>query len=366
MAESDLPEEVMMSILCWLPVKSLIRFTSVSKRWRFIILSDPKFATSQSNAARQRKTLGRRLIFSAEAPRLASQLVSLDLADTASFGHPSSSVRHLTLPFERLGGGPPRDVRAFRLLGSCNGLVFVAFAVSSFYIWNPATGIFKELPKPGFPHSCRELTYYGAGYLSATDDYRVFATSYGVYSDGDSYDVQKMFSSRAHVWKTIQDPCPYKASPNQAILLNEALHWVKHNVLLAFDFAQEQFRTMRVPGTDGLGFKNAGVSEGCLCVCRYLSACSVDFWVMREYGVDDSWTKLFNFSPVAPRRYEDFFVMDSCTVALKWAMGLQQALVKIDHKQEEEIGKYMLPVMLSNWYRVSMIPYQESLLWIYD
>ena len=179
MAESDLPEDVTMSILCWLPVKSLIRFTSVSKRWRFIILSDPKFATSQSNAARQRKTLGRRLIFAAEASRLASQLVSLDLADTASFGHPSSSVRHLTLPFERLGGGPPRDVRAFRLLGSCNGLVFVAFAVSRFYIWNPATGFFKELPKPGFPHSCRELTYYGAGYLSATDDYRVFATSYG-------------------------------------------------------------------------------------------------------------------------------------------------------------------------------------------
>ncbi|XP_004291544.1 PREDICTED: putative F-box protein At1g19160-like [Fragaria vesca subsp. vesca] len=37
MAVTDLPEDVMVNILSWLPVKSLIRFTSVSKRWRHIV-----------------------------------------------------------------------------------------------------------------------------------------------------------------------------------------------------------------------------------------------------------------------------------------------------------------------------------------
>ncbi|KAL6196803.1 hypothetical protein ACLB2K_032416 [Fragaria x ananassa] len=166
MAEADLPEDVIVNILCWMPVKSLIRFTSVSKRWRFIILSDPKFAASQLNRARRLKALGPRLIFLTNAP----QLGSLDLGDTASFGHPSS-VRKLSLPLER------HACRDVTILGSCNGLVCVAFDASCFYIWNPATRFFMELPEPGFPDVCQQLTFHGVGYLSATDDYRVFATS---------------------------------------------------------------------------------------------------------------------------------------------------------------------------------------------
>ncbi|XP_004308254.1 PREDICTED: F-box protein CPR30-like [Fragaria vesca subsp. vesca] len=343
MAESDLPEEVMMSILCWLPVKSLIRFTSVSKRWRFIILSDPQFAASQFEAARQRKTLVPRLIFSTNAP----QLESVDVADTASFGHPST-IRLLSLPLEQQRG-PPRDVR---LLGSCNGLVFVAFdAVSCFYIWNPATGFFKELPEPGFTNG-QELMYHGVGYLSATDDYRVFAATYGLRQDRDEDEDEdegnwveteemKMFSSRAH------------------------------GVILAFDFALEEFRTMRLPDTDdsdyeyGVNFKNVGVSEGCLCVCSKLSERSVNFWVMREYGVDDSWSKLFNFTHGVPDLYGNFLVMGSCTVASNWDMPLHQALVKIDHKQEKEIGTYIIQ---SSWHNSSlnMFSYEESLLRIND
>ncbi|KAL6196754.1 hypothetical protein ACLB2K_032368 [Fragaria x ananassa] len=120
----------MVNILCWLPVKSLIRFTSVSKRWRFIILSDPKFAASQFKAAHQQKTLGRRLIFSTDAPHLES--VNLD--DTPPYG------RKLNFPFEQT---EETDVK---LLGSCNGLVFVAVDDTNFYIWNPSTGVSMQFP----------------------------------------------------------------------------------------------------------------------------------------------------------------------------------------------------------------------------
>ncbi|KAL6202870.1 hypothetical protein ACLB2K_026574 [Fragaria x ananassa] len=48
MAVTDLPEDVMVNFLTWLPVKSLIRFTSVSKQWRFIILSGIPIQRSSS------------------------------------------------------------------------------------------------------------------------------------------------------------------------------------------------------------------------------------------------------------------------------------------------------------------------------
>ncbi|XP_004306574.1 PREDICTED: F-box protein CPR30-like [Fragaria vesca subsp. vesca] len=356
MAETELPEDVTVNILCWLPVKSLIRFTSVSKRWRFIILSDPKFASSQFNAARQRRT------FCTGAP----QLESLDVDGTASFGHPSS-VRKLSLPLERRGS---RDVT---LLGSCNGLVFLAFDSCYFYIWNPATRFFRELPDPGFPdHVCQVLTYGGVGYLSATEDYKVFATSYGLYPDGDSYvdtAQTKMFSYRAHFWKTVRGSAHYKCFA-KGILLNEALHWAKSNEIIAFDFAPEKFRTMRMPDVDDqndVAFGYVGVSEGCLCVCGYLRGGhdSVDYWVMREYGVDSSWTKLFNISSAGPGRYGDWLVMESCTVAVKGAIGFHHwLLVEIDHQQKAANGVYTVPGIINCY--PSMIPYEDTLLRIND
>ncbi|XP_062012849.1 F-box protein CPR1-like [Rosa rugosa] len=305
MAETDLPEDVILNILSWLPVKSLIRFTSVSKRFRSIILYDPKLARTQFEAACQRKTLSCRLIFHTVTRRLES----LDL-DTPSYGDISSS-RKLSFPFEE----PGSDIS---LLGSCNGLVFVAFGEVDFYIWNPATRFFMELPKPGFSDGLW-LRYYGAGYLSATDDYKVFAASYDVY--GPTREM-KMFSLRAHVWKTIQHPGHDKAS-DEGTLLNEAIHWLVGNEILAFDFAQEEFRTMRLPDhheiQDPFGVGYVGVSEGCLCVCGHRRSVAVK-------GVGGEWS-----------------------------------LVKIDHKEEEKFLVYTTGGTSFDRYR-NMIPYEESLL----
>ncbi|XP_004305239.1 PREDICTED: uncharacterized protein LOC101302094 [Fragaria vesca subsp. vesca] len=109
MAETTLPVELIVLILTWLPVKSLIRFTCVSKRFRSIILSDPKFAKSQLRAAHDRKTLTQRLLYSPTVP----ELESLDL-DSPSFDDCSSLRKH-KLPLD------PADSYALPL-GSCNGI----------------------------------------------------------------------------------------------------------------------------------------------------------------------------------------------------------------------------------------------------
>ncbi|CAB4301686.1 unnamed protein product [Prunus armeniaca] len=38
-----LPEEIIVQILCRLPMKPLIRFSSVSERWHYLIIEDPQF-----------------------------------------------------------------------------------------------------------------------------------------------------------------------------------------------------------------------------------------------------------------------------------------------------------------------------------
>ena len=152
-AGEELPEEIVLNIFSRLPVKSLIRFSSVSKRMHSIIFSDPKFARLHFKAASQHK----RLLLYPGAPKLES----LPLDDTTSFGDPSA-VRKLALPFVQAFGDH------VRFLGSCNGLVFLAFREKLIFIWNPSLGFFKQLPDLGFcPYYSysSSLCYYGVAYL---------------------------------------------------------------------------------------------------------------------------------------------------------------------------------------------------------
>ncbi|XP_024190186.1 putative F-box protein At3g16210 [Rosa chinensis] len=187
MAEATLPKEMIVLILSWLPVKLLLQFTSVSKRFHFIILSDPKFAESQFQAAREHKTLTCRLLCSTTTPRLES----LDL-ETPSFGD-RSSVRKLKLPLRP----PANDVMP---LGSCNGIVFLAIDEQIYYMWSPSTGFFKKSPDPGFSPNNKAIIVHGVGYLPATDDYIVFVGSTDFVDDKNE---GVIFSCRDHAWKTL-------------------------------------------------------------------------------------------------------------------------------------------------------------------
>ncbi|KAL6145886.1 hypothetical protein ACLB2K_056570 [Fragaria x ananassa] len=287
MEKAALPEEIIEHILTFLPVKSLIRFTCVSKRFRSIILSDPKFAQSQFQAARDRKTLDHRLLYSIDGPRFES----LDLK-TPSFGDPSS-VRKLKLPF-------PSPSSAVVLLGSCNGIVFLAFAEKIFYMWNPSTGFFKKIPHPGFSRIDNELLFYDVGYLPAADDYRVLVVSM------DCIDIKNegaIYSSKAHAWKTLEADVLSIIS-YQGTFLKEALHWLDaQDEIVAFDLTQQEehkFRKMLLPRAfEDRNFSSVGVFAGeCLSLahCPMAAADCILVWVMREYGVRDSWTKLFNLN----------------------------------------------------------------------
>ncbi|KAL6200616.1 hypothetical protein ACLB2K_030397 [Fragaria x ananassa] len=100
----DVPEDVVVRILMRLPVKSLIRFTYVSKQWRSIIISDPKFAKHQFELASQQRTLCRRFLISSyptletpnpfadDIPRLPSRFQSLEDSFNAA------SIKNLTFP----------------------------------------------------------------------------------------------------------------------------------------------------------------------------------------------------------------------------------------------------------------------------
>ncbi|XP_004292878.1 PREDICTED: F-box protein CPR30-like [Fragaria vesca subsp. vesca] len=371
---NELPQEIIESkILTRLPVKSLIRFTSVSKRWRSVILYNPKFAKSQFELASKQKSITHRILVSNS--KGSPELKCLDM-ESPWFGQSScSSCRKVCVPFEQQ---PPRECY---LLGSCNGLVFVASEDSRFYIWNPSTKFFKKLPHLGYSSDEKAvLDYYGAGYMSATDNYKVLVGYFLKKQNEEGHtEMVHIFSLEDHIWRIIDVdyfgdifPC------HQGMLSNEALHWL-HDYgdsridLVAFDLDKEEFSILQLPDldTDGTSWYRCllGVVGGCLCVSSYMDEAiaseSVDFWVMREYGVCDSWTKLFNldFSNLPVQRLLrgspcTWFATETGTVGVK-RTGNGVWFMKIDHKDKEKLGLYMI-----EGNQLYMVEYEESLVWI--
>lgn len=142
-----------------MPVKSLFRFTCLSKKWCSIILSDSNFAKSHSKTAIEQKTRGCCRLLYDNRDRLSSSELKTPL-----FGD-DSTVRKLSCPFKQR--------RGIDLLCSGNGLVCaVNYDDGNFYIWNPSTGFFKQIPDSHVSSTPYDIEYHGCGYLSATDDFK--------------------------------------------------------------------------------------------------------------------------------------------------------------------------------------------------
>ncbi|KAK9283287.1 hypothetical protein L1049_011523 [Liquidambar formosana] len=80
--------------------------------------------------------------------------------------------------------------------------------------------------------------------------------------------------------------------------VNGALHWVVHedhyySVIIYFDLAEVKFKEVPRPDSTSWGRKfDFAVLGGCICVVDNKGS-HAEVWVMGEYGVKESWTKLF-------------------------------------------------------------------------
>lgn len=94
---------------------------------------------------------------------------------------------------------------------------------------------------------------------------------------------------------------------SKGCLSNEALHWGVLDIgasfkMMSFHLAEEKFWEMPLPNLLGSPilwgdtFEIATIENSlCVCVSRHsiISDSCIAIWMMKEYGVEKSWTKLF-------------------------------------------------------------------------
>ncbi|GMP96426.1 hypothetical protein CsSME_00045082 [Camellia sinensis var. sinensis] len=283
----NFPEEIIVEVLLRLPVKSLCQFRCVSKRWLSLI-SDHHFIKTHLNRSTNEP----------EQLILISNFSDFYSVDLKSFQFRDDFVAvHLKFPPEQ---NPNRGVDIW---GSCDGLLLMLDICFSCILVNPSTRESRKLPKSSFSESKFHLNSYGLGHDSSNDDYKVVRISNHDQDANCADNMVSVYTLRTNLWRRIEGS-PYDHTvhgPSRGILVRGALHWLarkgvgsnKSTIIVSFDLADENFRDMPSPDSvdNFILVEELGVLGGCLCVlvpgygvCDYV-------WVMKEYGMRDSWIK---------------------------------------------------------------------------
>ncbi|OVA03346.1 F-box domain [Macleaya cordata] len=318
MATSIFPEEIMVDILSRLPVKSIKRFRCVCKPW-CDLFSSPNFVKMHLNHHSIEKDNLTLLVND------GCHLYTVDYDSSLSTLCDIEAVKidyPLIFPEDRYGEVDETSYplissdNGVEILGSCNGILcFTTHDNDVIFLWNPSTKEHKKLQGAGYSEyfRCSIRVPYGFGYGCKIDDYKLVSIFYN-FRFGSEVEVYTLGSNS---WKKLKN-IPYIVSSDlnrPGVLVNECLHWIaspnnglKKNrgskdskVIVSFDINDEIFLEVSHPEQldDKFG-KHLGVLGGCLCLVSSLAMDdnveSVDVWVMKEYGVRESWTKMFTIA----------------------------------------------------------------------
>ncbi|KAL7109504.1 hypothetical protein ACP275_06G179300 [Erythranthe tilingii] len=279
-AAETLPEEIIEQILLNLPVRSLLKFTSVSKSWRSLISSN--------------RFIEAHLEFSRKDPNFTHYRTISTLPP------PRNGVNHCSLPSLFNGNGHATDAvdvdfpfdfsdKSVRVMGSCNGLVCIV-THEAHLLMNTIICAFK----------------YGFGFDESTRDYKVLLVCCVFRRDSSRCETMvKVYSLSTNSWKRIEFVVEDSHGIDvSGIFVSGKLHWCKiikpePNSTFdidSFDLGSEVWGNVaQPPSCVETGFyvsQSLGVVDGCLCVFYNHPGIGVDVWVMKEYGVSESWAKI--------------------------------------------------------------------------
>ncbi|PON58783.1 F-box domain containing protein [Trema orientale] len=214
------------------------------------------------------------------------------------------------------------------VFGCENGVICFSYG-NVVYLWNPAIRKMKKFLSPSPPSPCPMRHLYGLGYHTLTDDFKVVGIppmktgGVGFYFDNNfkKGNLVGVYSLRGpSSWKTLEMPDLFFSDPNCAnhqtafcsFVLNGFIHWlvyygreIEETVLeslgiVAFDMSTEVFKLINSPpslrGLEAYTAIRMFDLSGCLSLLTFKRPGLIDMWVMKEYGVSDSWTKHFSLN----------------------------------------------------------------------
>nr|ABI30337.1 SLF-like protein 1 [Antirrhinum majus] len=303
-------QDVINEILLFSSVKSLLRFRCVSKSWCSLIKSndfiDNHLLRRQTNGnvmvvKRYVRTPERDMFsfYNINSPKLEELLPDL----------PNPYFKNIKFDYDYFY--LPQRVN---LMGPCNGLICLAYG-DCVLLSNSALREIKRLPPTPFANPegyCTDIIGYGFG-NTCNDCYKVVLIE-SVGPEDHHINIYVYYSD-TNSWRHIEDdstPIKYICHfPCNELFFKGAFHWNANSTdifyadfILTFDIITEVFKEMAYPHCLAQ-FSNSFLSlmslNECLAMVRYKEWMEepelFDIWVMKQYGVRESWTKQYVIGP---------------------------------------------------------------------
>ncbi|KAM3744574.1 hypothetical protein ACB098_06G063100 [Castanea mollissima] len=231
----SLPVHILTHILIRLPIKTIITCACVCKTWNFFIQNPTFISNHLQHSSNNNQNHNHLLLF---------------------FHDPTGFV-HWTYSYEK------------HVVATCNGLVCITTKyTNSLFLWNPCIIKFVKLPTPNLnfqTHSfCKPSL--GFGFDAKTNDYKVVI----IVND---------YKKKSSI--------PKVETKKKSI-----------NFVLAFDLGDNVFSEIAMPPRVGENSARLSILVYRNCVALIQeehSILSLNLWVMKEYAVVSSWTKVLTF-----------------------------------------------------------------------
>ncbi|KAJ9174519.1 hypothetical protein P3X46_013156 [Hevea brasiliensis] len=322
-----LPPEVLLEILVRLPAKSLLQCSCVSKLW-YSLISSPNFIFMHAHfTSTTNKNKHAQIMIRHYSRTYGKEIFTVHFNRDMSFG----DYQLLDCPVKSSNG------YLLDIVGSCNGLVCltdsgIAAATGGGYmpqlpnpkpifLWNPSLGKSMTLPLRG--NSGRRLVL-GLGFDSKSFDYKVVRIEfrYGAVSGIDIFALSENSWRRSYGAKRKVGFPSYDFLKLPQAFVNGNIHWIGYHqtkkeglnhrtlIVATFDVGNEVFGELAMPNETAhevfLPDENYQLSlvvfNRSLSLIRYdeghnpyFNRCCI--WMMNEYGMAQSWTKLYTICP---------------------------------------------------------------------
>ncbi|XP_043714787.1 F-box protein At3g07870-like [Telopea speciosissima] len=332
-------EDILINVLSKLPVKMLLRFRCVCKRWRYLISDDPYLSQLHYSHQSKSKSEQSLLFHSLTVPDPTVWDPYLQSMDTKG-----NRISRFEFKFKQV---------IPTVLPTRFDMVCINDGNKAVHICNPATHEVLTLPEPlrkafvsfGYVHSTYEYKVvrlvppdYGIGRNRfRVDEATSFRTKCQVFTLGMKRKVSTTSSSSSSssswAWRDVMDsPYPVSYSSRPAFV-NGAIHWLvncghmmdPNNTIIAFDVEREVFRLVPhpkgCPDPRSLKWGDLQLVElkGLLCLsCANHKLSKMDIWMFKDYHyesgndrISGTWVKEYSIDlNVLPCSYRKKSIFD--------------------------------------------------------
>ncbi|KAI3800560.1 hypothetical protein L1987_28651 [Smallanthus sonchifolius] len=211
----------------------------------------------------------------------------------------------LQVPYNTLHG-------YLQIMGSNKGVICLFdtnfhSTLGAILLWNPSIQKLKFVYDHQNVHEKFSHFALGFGFVSRTFEFKVVEIAYEHLHDSNIDNIVMVYSLSTNSWKKKKDmsaPCYLHEGWSSSVLVNGYVNWLAlkkavsgdTNVIMAFDLDKERFRVFELPEITGpngdvISICSYGEESLSLALCAFGEKWEV--WVMADYGLTDSWKKVF-------------------------------------------------------------------------